>query len=173
MRDGQSVANVEFDAFYDMERAALVRFVMYLGCADADTAEDIAHAAFTRAFAAWATIRFPKAWLRKVAQNEYLRYCQAAARETPLDPAAGEDGGPGLSAAMALDHQAGLREVLVTALGELPLKQRQVMAWHWDGFSDAEIAGQLGDSEVVVRKNRSRAMKNLRRHLKRAGRDAI
>ena len=173
MRDGQSVANVEFDAFYDMERAALVRFVMYLGCADADTAEDIAHTAFTRAVAAWATIRFPKAWLRKVAQNEYLRYCQAAARETPLDPAAGEDGRPGLSAAMALDHQAGLREVLVTALGELPLKQRQVMAWHWDGFSDAEIAGQLGDSEVAVRKNRSRAMKNLRRHLKRAGRDAI
>jgi DNA-directed RNA polymerase specialized sigma24 family protein len=39
------------------------------------------------------------------------------------------------------------------------------MAWHWDGFSDAEIAHELGDSEAAVRKNRSRAMKNLRRAL--------
>jgi DNA-directed RNA polymerase specialized sigma24 family protein len=47
------------------------------------------------------------------------------------------------------------------------------MAWHWDGFSDAEIAIQLGDSEVAVRKNRSRALKNLRRYLDETGREAI
>jgi RNA polymerase sigma factor (sigma-70 family) len=169
----ETVTNVEFAAFYAMERTALVRFVMYLGCADADTAEDITHAAFTRAFAAWATIRFPKAWLRKVAQNEYFRYCQAAARETPLDAASAEAARRVLSAAMALDHQAGLREDLATAISALPPKQRQVMAWHWDGFSDAEIAIQLGDSEVAVRKNRSRALKNLRRYLDETGREAI
>ena len=169
----ETVTNVEFDAFYAMERTALVRFVMYLGCADADAAEDIAHAAFTRAFAAWATIRFPKAWLRKVAQNEYFRYCQAAAREIPLDAGSAEAARRVLSAAMALDYQAGLREDLAAAISELPPKQRQVMAWHWDGFSDGEIAIQLGDSEVAVRKNRSRALKNLRRHLDETGREAI
>ena len=41
----ETVANVEFNAFYAMERKALVRFVMYLGCADADMAEDIVHTA--------------------------------------------------------------------------------------------------------------------------------
>ena len=167
------VTNVEFDAFYALERTALIRFVMYLGCADADTAEDITHAAFTRAFAAWATIRFPTAWVRKVAQNEYFRYCQAAARETPLDAASADGAQRVLSAAMALDHQTGLREGLATAISELPPKQRQVMAWHWDGFSDGEIAIQLGDSEVAVRKNRSRALKNLRRYLDETGREAI
>lgn len=169
----ETVANVEFDAFYAVERMALVRFVMYLGCTDADTAEDIAHTAFMRAFAAWATIRFPKAWLRKVAQNEYFRYCQAAARETPLDADPDEGGRPGLSAAMTLDHQARLREVLAAAVSHLPPKQRQVMAWHWDGFTDGEIAAELSDSEEAVRKNRSRAVKNLRRHLGAAGREAI
>lgn len=168
----ETVTNVDFNAFYVSERKALVRFVMFLGCTDADTAEDIVHTAFIRAFAAWATIRFPKAWLRKVAQNEYFRYCQATARETSLDavPAEGERG---LAAAIALDHQARLLEVLAAAVSRLPPKQRLVMAWYRDGFSDREIARELGDSEVAVRKNRSRAMKNLRRYLSEDGMEAI
>lgn len=46
----ETVTNVDFNAFYDAERRSLVRFVMFLGCTDADTAEDIAQTAFTRAF---------------------------------------------------------------------------------------------------------------------------
>jgi DNA-directed RNA polymerase specialized sigma24 family protein len=76
-----TVAGVDFDAFYRAERKPLVRFVMFLGCADAGTAEDIVQTVFARAFAAWDTIRFPQAWLRKVAQNEFLRHSRAAARE--------------------------------------------------------------------------------------------
>ena len=72
----------------DAERVPLVRFVMFLG-ADPDTAEDVVQAAFTRAFPAWHTIRFPQAWLRKVAQSEYFGHCRAAARETSLDAAPG------------------------------------------------------------------------------------
>ena len=53
----------------------------------------------------------------------------------------------------------------------LPPKQRQVMAWHWDGFSDVEIAAELGDSVVAVRKNRNRAMKNLRQSLAHVGKE--
>jgi RNA polymerase sigma-70 factor (ECF subfamily) len=161
----ETVANVEFNAFYHAERVPLVRFVMFLG-ADPDTAEDIVQAAFTRAFPAWHTIRFPQAWLRKVAQSEYFGHCRAAARHTSLDAAPGRADRPaGASAALALEQQAETREVLAAVIADLPPKQRQVMAWHWDGFSDAEIAGELGDSEAAVRKNRSRAMKNLRRLL--------
>ena len=159
------VVNVEFNAFYRAERVLLVRFVMFLG-ADPDTAEDIVQTAFTRAFPVWHTIRFPRAWLRKVAQSEYFGHCRAAARQTSLDAAPDRADRPaGVSAAMALEQQAATREVLAAGIAGLPPKQRQVMAWHWDGFSDAEIAGQLGDSEAAVRKNRSRAMRNLRRLL--------
>jgi RNA polymerase sigma factor (sigma-70 family) len=166
----ETVASVEFNAFYCAERRSLVRFVMFLG-ADPDTAEDIAQTAFTRAFPVWNTIRFPQAWLRKVAQNEYFRHCQAAARETSLDAAPDRADRPtGVSAAMAVEQQAATREVL-TAIADLPPKQRQVMAWHWDGFSDAEIAAELSDSAAAVRKNRSRAMKKLRRSLAHLGRE--
>lgn len=168
----QTVRNVDFDAFYDAERRALVRFVMFLGCADAGAAEDIAQTAFTRAFAVWSTIRFHRAWLRKVAQNEYLRYCRGAARETSLDADPGRaDRLAGLSAAMAMEQQAVTREVLADGLAGLPPKQRQVMAWHWDGFSDAEIAAEIGDSVTAVRKNRNRAVKNLRQSLAHVGRE--
>jgi RNA polymerase sigma factor (sigma-70 family) len=161
----ETVANVEFNAFYHAERVRLVRFVMFLG-ADPDTAEDVVQTAFTRAFPVWHTIRFPQAWLRKVAQSEYAGHCRAAARQTSLDAAPGRADRPaGLSAAMALEQQAATREVLATGIAGLPPKQRQVMAWAWDGFSDAEIASELGDSEAAVRKNRSRAMRNLRRAL--------
>ena len=83
----------------------------------------------------------------------------------PLSLLGRADRPAGASAALALEQQAETREVLAAVIADLPPKQRQVMAWHWDGFSDAEIAGELGDSEAAVRKNRSRAMKNLRRLL--------
>jgi len=168
----QTVASVEFNAFYHAERVPLVRFVMFLG-ADPDTAEDVVQTAFTRAFPVWHTIRFPQAWLRKVAQNEYFGHCRAAARETLLDAAPGRVDRPaGISAALALEQQAHTRQFLSAGIAGLPPKQRQVMAWTWDGFSDSEIAVQLGDSEAAVRKNRSRAMKNLRRLLADEGRGA-
>jgi RNA polymerase sigma factor (sigma-70 family) len=161
----ETVANVEFNAFYHAERVGLVRFVMFLG-ADPDTAEDVVQTAFTRAFPVWHAIRFPQAWLRKVAQSEYFGHCRAAARQTSLDAAPGRAvRRAGISAAMALEQQAATREFLAAGIADLPPKQRQVMAWVWDGFSDAEIAGELGDSEAAVRKNRSRAMRNLRRAL--------
>ncbi len=169
----ETVADVDFVAFYRAERRSLVRFVMFLGCADADMAEDIAQTAFARAFPVWGTIRFPQAWLRKVAQNEFIRHCRAAARETSLEAAPERaDRVAGVSAAMALEQQADTREVLDAVIASLPPKQRQVMDWHWDGFRDAEIASQIGDSAAAVRKNRSRAMKKLRRSLAQVGRDA-
>jgi RNA polymerase sigma factor (sigma-70 family) len=168
----QTVASVEFNAFYHAERVNLVRFVMFLG-ADPDTAEDVVQTAFTQAFPVWYTIRFPQAWVRKAAQNVYFMHCRAAARETSLDAALGRaDRSTGVSAALALEQQAHTRQFLATGIAGLPPKQRQVMAWTWDGFSDAEIAEQLRDSEATVRKNRSRAMKNLRRLLADEGRGA-
>ncbi|WKX69392.1 sigma-70 family RNA polymerase sigma factor [Streptomyces sp. XD-27] len=43
------------------------------------------------------------------------------------------------------------------ALSRLPMKQRQVMAWHLDGFTTAEIGGALGMQPAAVRQNLARA----------------
>lgn len=162
----ETVANVDFKAFYTMERKSLVRFVMFLGCTDAGIAEDIAQTAFTRAFPLWHTIAFPQAWLRKVAQHEYIRYCQGSRREVALDLVIERTDRPSaIAAAMTLEQQADTRAFLTAGVAALPPTQRQVMAWYWDGFGDAEIAAELGISEAAVRKNRSRAMKTLRRTL--------
>jgi DNA-directed RNA polymerase specialized sigma24 family protein len=125
---------------------------MLLG-ADPDTAEDVVQMAFTRAFPVWRTIRFPQACVRKAAQNEYFMHCRTAARETSLDAAPGRADRPaGISVALALEQQqAHTRQFLAGGIAGLPPKQRQVMAWTWDGFSDAEIAEQLGDSEAAAR----------------------
>jgi RNA polymerase sigma factor (sigma-70 family) len=162
----ETVTHVDFAAFYRAEVDSLVRFVMFLGCGGGDTAEDIAQTALERAFTNWETIRLPRAWLRKVAEREYIRLSRAAARETSLGPHVRRaEHRAAVSAALTLQQQAETRDVLAAVIADLPPKQRQVMAWCWDGFSDEEIARELGCSEVAVRKNRSRAMKTLRRAL--------
>jgi RNA polymerase sigma factor (sigma-70 family) len=50
-------------------------------------------------------------------------------------------------------------------LAELPMKQRQVMALRYDGFSNREIAEWLGIDPSAVRHTVLRAKSRLRHHL--------
>lgn len=149
---------VDFPACYASERRSLIRFVMSLGCADADQAEDIVQTAFTEAFPIWDTIHYPRAWLRKVSQNELFRRRKAAAREAPSDQAPDR---PGLASAALAVEQREETHMVLQALASLPDKQRQAMAWFYDDFSCAEIARELGEPPEAVRKNLSRARRNL------------
>jgi RNA polymerase sigma factor (sigma-70 family) len=152
-------AHVNFPDFFAAERKPLVRFVTSLG-ADPELAADIAQTAFERAFGVWDTIEHPRGWLRRVAQRELGEAARKADRErltgSPPDRAGA------VSAAMAVELRAQSREVLAV-LASLPEKQRQVMAWTYDGFSAAEIARELGDSAEAVRQSQSKARKKLRR----------
>ena len=52
---------------------------------------------------------------------------------------------------------------VLESLGELPLRQRQVVEMRWlDGLKDEEIAGRLGGSEVAIRVLRYRALLRLK-----------
>jgi RNA polymerase sigma-70 factor (ECF subfamily) len=159
---------VDFPEFFSQERRPLVRFVMSLG-ADADLAADIAQTAFERAFPIWDTIAYPRAWLRRVSHHELIRQARTAARETLTDTP--PDRSSAISAALAVELHAQTRDVLA-ALASLPPKQRLVMAWSYDGFSDTEIACELGDTPAAVRQNHSKARKKLRRAFGQMGRDA-
>ncbi|MEV6395886.1 sigma-70 family RNA polymerase sigma factor [Streptomyces sp. NPDC051907] len=54
---------------------------------------------------------------------------------------------------------------MYAALGMLPPRQRQVMAWHLDGFSHSEISDELGTTVEAVRQNYARARASLKRSL--------
>jgi DNA-directed RNA polymerase specialized sigma24 family protein len=145
----ETVANVEFNAFYRAERRSLVRFVMFLG-ADADTAEDVAQTTFTQAFSMWHTIRFPHAWLRKVAQHEYFRHCRDAVQETSLDAAPGRADRPaGISAAVALEQQAATREILT---GSRTCLRSSGTSWPGTGTGSA-MPRSLASSATLKRRS--------------------
>jgi RNA polymerase sigma factor (sigma-70 family) len=156
-----TVSGVNFPEFFAAELKPLMRFARSLG-ADPELAADVAQTAFLRAFPVWDTLQYPRAWLRRVAQNELTELARKAGRETLTDSPPERAGA--VSAAMAVELRAQSRDVL-TVLAALPPKQRQVMAWSYDGFSAAEIARELGDTPETVRQSRSKARKSLRRSL--------
>jgi DNA-directed RNA polymerase specialized sigma24 family protein len=51
----------------------------------------------------------------------------------------------------------------------LPPRQRQVLAWTFDGFKPSEIAAELGLKPEVVRANLKKARHAIVAHLDRAG----
>ncbi|MDF5758393.1 sigma-70 family RNA polymerase sigma factor [Spongiactinospora sp. TRM90649] len=164
----QAVSVVDFSEFYDREMASLVYFVMALG-ADGETAADVAQSAFVKAFGVWDSLRHPKAWLRRVAQNDLSDRWRARQRETLSDQLP-ERTDP-LSTALAVELRAEEREV-VAALRMLPVKQRQALAWCVDGFSPAEIAEALGVRPAAVRQNLFKAKRALKAALESTWRQA-
>jgi RNA polymerase sigma factor (sigma-70 family) len=165
-RDGRTVAGMEFAACYRSEMAALVRHVMFHGASEQE-AHDAAQSAFEQAYRVWETIRSPRAWLRTVAVRAHLR--SAVRQETPAESLPDRVGE--LSAMVGAESREQERAVLA-ALAALPLKQRQVMAWTFDGFAPAEIAVALDTDPAAVRQNLAKARRNLKQLLGIEGRDA-
>lgn len=163
----ETLRDVEFAEFFSRERRPLIRFLMSMSV-DEDLADDVAQVAFERAFERWGTIAWPTAWLRQTALNEFRRHYRDSAREISVDSVPERRM---VSAVMAVESYAETRETL-RLLESLPFKQRQVMALAYDGFKDAEIAQQIGDTPEAVRKNRNRAMKSLRRSVQSTRRAA-
>jgi RNA polymerase sigma-70 factor (ECF subfamily) len=152
----------DFAACYERELPGLVWFVMSLG-ASQDEATEIAQYALAAAFDAWATIRSPRAWLRRVGERAYYR--RRSGREVPVE--ATPDVAARLGVSTVVEFRQQERQVLA-ALAKLPPKQRQVMerqvmerqvmerqvmAWYMDGYSPSTIAGELGADPAAVRQN--------------------
>ncbi len=152
-RDG---ARVQFDQFYREEMPALARFVRRYG-ADAYAAADAAHDAFTEVYPQWEAIEHPRAWLRLVACRIYYRrrLREIPVEEVPDRPVIYED-------LVEIGEQA--RRVYC-ALAALPERQRQVMAWHLDGYANSEIARHLSISDAAVRQNLCRGRQALKKWL--------
>lgn len=135
-----------FAAFYQAHASGLVRFLVWMGARLPDAA-DLAQDTMIEAFDRWQTIEHPRAWIRRVASRKYVR--RLASAEEPVDRV---DGRPLLPAGCDLADWEQHREIR-RLLALLPPRQRQVMAWTYDGYKPREIAAELGINAEAVRSN--------------------
>ena len=150
-----------FEEFMADRLAALLRFAAVL-TGDRALAEDVVQEVLIRAQARWkriARMDMPEMYVRKMVVNEFLSWRRRNQRVTP----AGR--GTDVAAQPSPDHAQGYaeREALVTAIGNLPRRQRAVIVLrYYEGFSETEIAGMLGCAPATVRGYTSRALVALR-----------
>ncbi len=147
--------------YFRQEFIRLVALVHRIG-ASRVAAEDAAQQAFTAAYRQWNTIDNPEAWLRKVAVRIYL-----STADDVLLTELTDDMAPGKSHDLPEDLEQS--ELVSAALRLLPLNQRVVMAWTYDGYTPTEIARALGMKPDNVRKSLQRAREQLRVLLTQGG----
>jgi RNA polymerase sigma factor (sigma-70 family) len=140
----------DFTEFFRREMGPLVAFVRRAGYT-MEHAKDAAQEAMTRAYVEWSSLEQPRAWVRTTA----IRYAAADKTRTYDGVLRAVAGGWSVSA--HTDPEVALQgyeqEQLLKSLGALPPKQRLVMAWHLDGFSNFEISEQLDMAPNTVRSN--------------------
>lgn len=153
-----------FSAFYKQEMPSLVAFLMAMGSSLHD-AKDAAQEAMRLAYSAWSTINSPRAWTRTVASREYFRRVLDC-REEPADELPEMPDRDSVDEAVMVGQEQ-LR--VLELLRELPLRQRQVMAWTLDRFRPKEIADLLEITPNDVRVNLHKARQALKARLAQEG----
>ena len=151
----------EFGQFMTTRWPGLVRLAYGL-TGDRWLAEDVAQAALASAYAAWWRVRRaddPDAYVRRILVNtSNRRLRRRRVTERAREPAELPD-----RAVADPSELIGQRSVLVSALRELPGRQRAIVVLrYWEDLSDAQVAAALGCSEGTVRSQASRALAKLR-----------
>src|SRR5215468_8631492 len=139
---------------------AMVRLA-YALTGDLGHAEDVAQAAFARAYASWARVTRtgdPDAYLRRIVVNENHRRFHKRRVAEDLHGMLPDRGVP--DAADGLDERA----ALLAALNRLGPRQRAVIVLRfWMDMSEAETAKALNCSIGTVKSQASRALATLRK----------
>jgi RNA polymerase sigma-70 factor (sigma-E family) len=150
----------EFGTFMRDRWPAMVRFA-YALTGNPWTAEDVAQAAFTKAYAAWPRVtraRNPAAYVKRIVINEHrdrTRERRLAERFTEISPDRGAD----------VVVQIADRSALTAALRALGPRQRAVVVLrYWLDLSEAEIAAAMSCSAGTVKSQASRALAALRKN---------
>lgn len=150
----------EFREFMHGRWPAMVRLA-YALTGDPGHAEDVAQAAFAKAYAAWPRISRagnPDAYVRKIVVNENRNRFRKQRVPEHLTDAPPERAGAGADRNVA-DHSA-----LIAALRALGPRQRAVVVLrYWLDLSEAEIAATLDCSVGTVKSQASRALATLRK----------
>jgi len=155
----------EFDGFMRGRWPAMVRLA-YALTGDAGHAEDVAQAAFARAYASWGRVRRagdPDAYVRRIVINEHRsRFRKRRVAEELRGDLADTLGSQQLGG-----QQQGPEEqhALLDALRSLGPRQRAVLVLrYWLDLSEAETAAALNCSVGTVKSQASRALATLRKN---------
>jgi RNA polymerase sigma-70 factor (sigma-E family) len=148
----------EFDTFMRGRWPAMVRLA-YALTGDAGHAEDLAQAAFARAYASWGRVKRagdPDAYVRRIVINEhrslFRKHRVTEELRGDLTDTAGQQRGP--------EEQQALLDALRT-LG--PRQRAVVVLRYWLDLSEAETAAALNCSVGTVKSQASRALATLRK----------
>ncbi|HTR93813.1 MAG TPA: SigE family RNA polymerase sigma factor [Trebonia sp.] len=158
-----STADTEFGDFMRGRWPAMVR-LGYALTGDAGHAEDVAQAAFARAYASWGRVRRagdPDAYVRRILINENRKRFRK--HRVPEDL---HGDLAGTLAVQTAGEQQGPeeRQALLDALNRLGPRQRAVVVLrYWLDLSEAETAAALNCSVGTVKSQASRALATLRR----------
>jgi RNA polymerase sigma factor (sigma-70 family) len=158
-----------FAEFYREFMPRLVRFLRWQGVPFAD-AQNVGQDAMAQLYRHWSSVREPAAWARRVASRRWGRLIADGHHEHPVDDDALERAGTcGLLAAdeiLALEQ----RYDVMCLLDMLPSRQRQVLAWTYEGYTPAEIAEELHLTPETVRANLYKARRAAVAYLREEGR---
>jgi len=143
--DPDPVTAAEFSAFYKQSVPRLVAFLRWQGASLPDAA-DCVQEAMTQAYRQWSTIRDPYTWCRLVVSQLYVQRI-ASLVEPVTDPATA---GSSLFAQNIDWDGLEKRHRVSFLLEQLPARQRQVMAWTYDGSTPTEIAKVLKTTPGAV-----------------------
>lgn len=149
-----------FCEFYREFLPDLVAFLMWQGARLADAAE-VAQDTMTKAYQRWSEIDSPKAWARTVASRAWVRRIASNKEDLVEDV-------PELSTLLPSSIDAERWEQqheVLRVLDRLPPRQREVMAWTFEGYTPAEIAVELKITAEAVRANLKKARRALAKYL--------
>lgn len=146
----------EFSAFYRGFAARLAGWLIWQGASEAD-AKDVVQETMHKAYQRWATIDTPEAWARVTASRAYAERL-GKVDAMPVDDIAEHT--PETAAGCELTA-ADAKQDIRMALQQMPARQRQMLAWSFEGYTPAEIAAQLRMTPEAVRSSLYKARKRL------------
>jgi RNA polymerase sigma factor (sigma-70 family) len=160
---GQSAELTELSKFYVENVPRLVAFLVCEGVSVSDAADCVQETLIDALPPVWATLEYPYAWCRRVAHWKACDLVQQR-REAPFaDPDLA--GSPLIAPGLDTENFEAGHEFLrwLARLGSD--RQRQILAWTYDGATPAEIAAELGMHPATVRstlRNARAALRKLR-----------
>ncbi|HET9842733.1 MAG TPA: SigE family RNA polymerase sigma factor [Nocardioides sp.] len=164
-RSGPAGTDGEFTAWVTQHRSTLLRAGTLLTAGDTGHAEDLVQATLTKLYLRWRTAREADstlAYARTVLVTTFIDAGRRAFRRRELLVAEARPAliGPDESG------QADLRLAVLTALGELPPRQRAVVVLrHWFDLDVVTTANELGCSEGTVKSQTAKALAHLKARL--------
>lgn len=163
-------ADAEFQAYMAARWPVLVR-TAFLLTGDRFLAEDLVQTALTRVYASWRRVRRADdvdAYVRRVLVNANSgRFRKRRVPEHLV--AVAQDG-----RSHAPHESLAQRSTLMTALAELPPRQRAVVVLrYWEDLSEREAAAVLGCSVGTVKSQASKALARLRNSAVLIDRDSV